>query len=130
MLRMQSLRQPREAKSGLLHDDRAREPIPTTVQFTREGRSSEEALKSIHLPGTNGAPGSHCASWSHSITVDSEQSIYHKNLRRVVYVTGDVAGAEESPVYAILKMNKELDKLKLPAGYTLARYQRRHARIY
>jgi multidrug efflux pump subunit AcrB len=33
-----------------------------------------------------------------------------------------VAGAEESPVYAILKMNKELDNLKLPAGYTLARY--------
>jgi multidrug efflux pump subunit AcrB len=51
-----------------------------------------------------------------------EQSIYHKNMQRVVYVTGDVAGVEESPVYAILKMNKGLDKLKLPAGYTLARY--------
>jgi len=51
-----------------------------------------------------------------------EQSIYHKNLQRVVYVTGDVAGAEESPIYAILAMNKQLDKLKLPAGYTLARY--------
>ena len=51
-----------------------------------------------------------------------EPSIYHKNMRRVVYVTGDVAGAEESPVYAILKMNKALDQLKLPAGYTLARY--------
>jgi multidrug efflux pump subunit AcrB len=51
-----------------------------------------------------------------------EPSIYHKNLRRVVYVTGDVAGVVESPVYAILQMNKDLDKLKLPAGYTLARY--------
>ncbi len=40
----------------------------------------------------------------------------------MVYVTGDVAGAEESPVYAILKMNKALDNLKLPSGYTLARY--------
>ncbi|MDE3163845.1 MAG: efflux RND transporter permease subunit, partial [Acidobacteriota bacterium] len=50
------------------------------------------------------------------------RSIYHKNLKRVVYVTGDVAGAEESPVYAILKMNKQLDHLTLPAGYTLARY--------
>jgi multidrug efflux pump subunit AcrB len=40
----------------------------------------------------------------------------------VVYVTGDVAGAEESPVYAILKMNKALDHLRLPAGYTLTRY--------
>jgi len=51
-----------------------------------------------------------------------QRSIYHKNLKRVVYVTGDVAGAEESPVYAILKMNKQLDHLTLPAGYTLARY--------
>ena len=40
---------------GLLHDDRAREPIPTMVQFTREGRSSEQALENIHLPGTDGA---------------------------------------------------------------------------
>jgi multidrug efflux pump subunit AcrB len=109
------------SKVGLLHDDRAREPISTIVQFTREGRSSEEALKSIHLPGTNGA----LVPLRELVTLDHgsiPQSIYHKNLRRVVYVTGDVAGAEESPVYAILKMNKELDKLKLPAGYTLTRY--------
>ena len=33
-----------------------------------------------------------------------------------------VAEAVESPVYAILKMNKDLDHLTLPAGYTLARY--------
>ena len=30
-------------QAGLLHDDRAREPIPTMVQFTREGRSSQQA---------------------------------------------------------------------------------------
>ena len=48
--------------------------------------------------------------------------IYHKNLKRVVYVTGDVAGAEESPVYAIMKMNQALDKLTLPDGYKLVRY--------
>ena len=59
--------------------------------------------------------------------VDVEHStlqpdIYHKNLKRVVYVTGDVAGAEESPVYAILKMNRALDRLKLPDGYSLVRY--------
>ena len=54
-----------------------------------------------------------------------QPSIYHKNLRRVVYVTGDLAGAEESPVYAIAKMNKPLDHLTLPAGYTMNRYNGR-----
>ena len=38
-----------------------------------------------------------------------EKTIYHKNLKNVTYVIGDVAGTEESPVYAILKM-KEADK--------------------
>ncbi len=106
---------------GLLHDPNARESIPTTVEFTRPDRSSEQALENIHLPGADGA----MISLRELVDIDHEtiqRSIYHKNLKRVVYVTGDVAGAEESPVYAILKMNKSLDKLTLPAGYTLARY--------
>ena len=45
--------------------------------------------------------------------------IYRKNLRPVVYVTGDVAGEEESPVYAILKMKEAIGKLNFPAGYSI-----------
>ncbi len=106
---------------GLVHDEHSREPVPAVVQFTREDRSSEQALNNIHLPGANGA----MVPLRELVTFDRgtiQRSIYHKNLRRVVYVTGDVAGAEESPVYAILQMNKELDGIKLPAGYTLTRY--------
>lgn len=106
---------------GLLHNDHAREPVPAMVQFVRADRSSEQALQNIHLPGAGGG----MVPLSELVTMDRnniQQSIYHKNLHRVVYVTGDVAGAEESPVYAILKMNRDLDKLKLPAGYTLQRY--------
>jgi multidrug efflux pump subunit AcrB len=51
-----------------------------------------------------------------------EKSIYHKNLKRVVYVTGDVAGKEESPVYAIINLSRELEKIKTPSGATLERY--------
>jgi len=40
-----------------------------------------------------------------------EQPIYRKNLKPVIYVTGDVAGAAESPVYPILVMNKKLADL-------------------
>jgi multidrug efflux pump subunit AcrB len=52
----------------------------------------------------------------------AEKSIYHKNLMPVVYVTADVAGKVESPVYAILSINRELDNLTLPGGYRLERY--------
>ena len=106
---------------GLIHNQTSREPEPAIVELDRADRSSEQGLENIRLPGADGS----MVSLRELVTVEDktiEQSIYHKNLRRVVYVTGDVAGAEESPVYAIFKMNKELDHLTLPAGYTLARY--------
>ena len=109
------------ASAGLIHDPAAREPIPAIVQLARTDRSSEQSLDNIHLPGSDGT----MVSLRELVNVEHETiqpSIYHKNLRRVVYVTGDVAGGEESPVYAILKMNRQLDHLTLPAGYTLARY--------
>jgi multidrug efflux pump subunit AcrB len=106
---------------GLMHDQTSREPVPAIVQLDRADRSSEQGLENIRLPGADGG----MVSLRELVIVEHktiEPSIYHKNLRRVVYVTGDVAGAVESPVYAILKMNKDLDHLTLPAGYTLARY--------
>ncbi len=41
-----------------------------------------------------------------------EQPIYRKNLKPLLYVTGDISGEVESPVYAILQMNKRLSKLQ------------------
>ena len=52
-----------------------------------------------------------------------DKSIYHKNLMPVTYVIGDVAGVVESPVYAILKMNKALAR----ARHQRVRRQRRAA---
>jgi multidrug efflux pump subunit AcrB len=109
------------AQVGLIHDQNAREPVPATVELDRADRSSEQGLENVRLPGADGS----MVSLRELVTVEHttiQPSIYHKNLRRVVYVTGDVAGAEESPVYAILKMNKALDRLTLPDGYKLARY--------
>jgi multidrug efflux pump subunit AcrB len=40
----------------------------------------------------------------------------------VVYIFGDVAGREESPVYAILKMGKKISKIKIPEGYEITQY--------
>lgn len=45
-----------------------------------------------------------------------DQTIYRKNLKPVIYVTGDVAGAVASPAYAIFDMNERLAKLN-PADF-------------
>jgi multidrug efflux pump subunit AcrB len=45
------------------------------------------------------------------VPTEGERNIYRKNLQNVTYVTADVAGVVESPVYAILEMNKALAQL-------------------
>ncbi len=106
---------------GLLHAPNARRAIPLVVELDRADRSSVHGLENIKLTGANGS----MVSLRELVTIRRTiipQSIYEKNLKRVVYVTGDVAGKLASPVYAILQMNKQLDHLRLPAGYILKRY--------
>jgi multidrug efflux pump subunit AcrB len=106
--------------AGLLHDPRAKEDVPITLRLDEASRSSAEDLKRLRLAGSHGlVPLSEIANVE---TGTGDRSIYHKNLMPVVYVTADVAGAEESPVYAILKLNAQLDGITLPEGYALERY--------
>jgi multidrug efflux pump subunit AcrB len=56
------------------------------------------------------------------VRTENDKSIYHKNLMPVVYIIGDVAGAKESPVYAILEMQKKIDAIKLPEGYKIKQH--------
>jgi multidrug efflux pump subunit AcrB len=109
------------ATAGLLHNAKSRENIPIRVQLDRPGRSAIEALTAMRMPTANGSQ----VSIAEATDVEKETidvSRYGKNLRPVVYVLGDVAGQEESPVYAIMKMGKEIDKLKAPAGYAIQQY--------
>jgi multidrug efflux pump subunit AcrB len=49
------------------------------------------------------------------------QTRVRKDLRPAIYVTGDVAREIESPVYAILDMNRRLDAIRIN-GAKIARY--------
>ncbi len=109
------------ADAGLLHSATAKESVPINVRLDRADRSSIEQLESLKLPTASGGQVS-LAEVTTLRKTTLRPSIYRKNMRRVVYVTGDLAGGEESPVYAILKMDKALDKFRLPQGYVLGRY--------
>jgi len=51
-----------------------------------------------------------------------DKNIYRKNLRETVYVIADLAGAEESPIYAIGTLGKKIDALKIPEGYRVEQF--------
>ena len=105
---------------GLLHDEREAEDVAMHVEVPRALRSSVEALRGLQVSGTGGT----LVPLGALVTIEetsAAKSIYHKNLMPVVYVTADVAGSEESPVYAILQLNRALEKFRLPEGYSMER---------
>ena len=105
--------------AGVLHDPQARENVPIVVRLPRELRGSSDAVQALRLQGR--APVA-IGELTRVVATEEEQSLYHKNLLPVTYVTGDVAGAIESPVYAILQVNRALKSVQFPEGYGLQVY--------
>lgn len=86
------------------------EPVPVVLQLDEDQRSGMSRLGRIRLQSPSGAmvPLSELVDVSRRIR---EKAIYHKNQQPVVYVTADVAGALESPVYAILDMKNRISRI-------------------
>jgi multidrug efflux pump subunit AcrB len=91
--------------AGLLHDDTAKEDIPIQIRLDRAARSRPETFLSLRV---NGVAISEIVSVEEGI---ADKPIYRKNLEPVTYVTADVAGVVESPVYVIFALSDEVDKL-------------------
>jgi multidrug efflux pump subunit AcrB len=111
--------------AGLLHDERAREDVPIVIRLPRDHRSLE-AVQSIRLRGSSaealakaGARPVAVGELTSAVIRQEGASLYHKNLQAVTYVTGDLAGKNGSPAYAILQMNKRIGALSLPEGHGL-----------
>jgi multidrug efflux pump subunit AcrB len=103
---------------GLLHDARSREDVAIVLRLPRPQRASLDAVRALRL-GTRGVAIGELTREERHV---EDVSVYHKNLRPVTYVTGDLAGGAESPVYAILRMNDVIRKMALPEGYAFEIY--------
>jgi multidrug efflux pump subunit AcrB len=101
--------------AGLVHDERAREDVPIVIRLPRDHRSLQ-AVQSIRLRGARPVAVGELTS---AVATQEETSLYHKNLQPVTYVTGDLAGKNGSPAYAIFQMNKLIGRMSLPEGYGL-----------
>ncbi len=108
-------------QAGLLHRPREKEDVSILLRLPLADRAGIKKLEAIKIPSADGrlVPLSNLISVQET---DLDRSIYHKNLMPVVYVTGDVAGVKESPVYAILEMRKKIDAISLPEGYKIRQH--------
>ena len=107
--------------AGVLHDDVEVETVGIDLRLPLQSRSSARELGAVRILSRGGdlVPLSELVTVR---TVEEPVSRHRKNLRPVVYVTGDVAGSEESPVYAILALAKQIDELTAPAGTRIEQY--------
>lgn len=96
-----------------VHDEKERQPLPVKLILPRSSRSSTSALSEIPLKGSEGEMVA-LAELGQFVYRSQDQPIYHKNLKRVVYVYGEMAGP--SPVDAVLNMKKTLEKSPLPGN--------------
>jgi multidrug efflux pump subunit AcrB len=102
--------------AGLLHDDVAREDVPIVIRLPREARQRLDAFQALRLGGQQSVS---IGELTRLRSRTEDVSLYHKNLQPVTYVTGDLAGEDESPVYAIMRMNEALAGLTLPNGHAI-----------
>jgi multidrug efflux pump subunit AcrB len=107
--------------AGLIHAADEKEDVPIMVRLERASRSDLERLKSLKLRGNGGS----LVALGEIARIESaveDKSIYHKNLMPVTYVTADLAGPIESPVYAMLKVAPEIERIRTPEGYRIEQY--------
>jgi multidrug efflux pump subunit AcrB len=108
----------KELPFSSLYDEKASDNVGIVLSIDDKDKSGLQDIQQLKIKGSKGnmVPVGDIV----SIKQDTlKKTIYRKDQKRVVYVTADMAGTLESPVYAILGMEEKLQKIKLPTGYKI-----------
>ncbi|TDO01347.1 efflux RND transporter permease subunit [Sunxiuqinia elliptica] len=101
-----------------LYQEKEHDQVGVMLRFKESERSDISDLKKVNIM----SPTGQVVALGDVVEIErglQDKSIYRKNQKRVVYVTADVAGELESPVYGIMDMSENLNTIQLPEGYDL-----------
>ncbi|MDN5203698.1 efflux RND transporter permease subunit [Fulvivirgaceae bacterium BMA10] len=104
-----------------LYQENEVESVPIRIRLDEQERTNINDLRKISIRSRSG----NMVSLGDLVKVEKQtqdKSIYRKNQKRVIYVTADVAGRLESPVYAILEASDKLKEITVPEGYELKEF--------
>ncbi len=108
----------KEIPVSYLYDENSNNSVGIVMALNDQDKTNINDITSLKIKNQSGST----ITVSDLVTVKKDSlknTIYRKDQKRIVYVTADMAGSLESPVYAILGMEEKLKKLQLPAGYTV-----------
>ena len=104
-----------------VHDGDAKYEIPVRIVLPAERQNSIDQLLKLKVRARDGAlvPVSEVVEIKRTLR---EKVIYHKDLLPVVFVTGDMGGKLDSPLYGMFDIRSKLAGISLPQGGTLGEY--------
>ncbi len=93
---------------GFLHTDSAKYAVPLRLEYSNADKSDLSKILSLELISQNRTlvPLSEVVE---IVEQANELSIYHKDLLPVVFVTGDMAGDLDSPLYGMFELFRRLE---------------------
>ena len=107
--------------ASYLHESNVKYPVPIRLEFPVKDKADIESVLGMRVRATDG----HLVPLSEVVNVtrtQREHAIYHKDLQQVVYVTGDMAGKLDSPLYGMFDMYLHMLHKPLPYGGKLSQY--------
>ena len=112
------------ALSGLdatyLHQPNNKYPVPVRLELPNIEQGSLDTLLAMPVRSMNGQLV-RMSEVTRVVTEDWEQTIYHKDLLPVVFVTGDLAGGLDSPLYGLIDLVDKVEQETLD-GQQLEQY--------
>ena len=104
-----------------LHGTDAKYPVPIRIELPTADKADPNFLLNLKVRGAKGA----MVPVSELLTVVQgrrEHGIYHKDLLPVVFVTGDMAGKLDSPLYGMFSIYAQLNHTPMEGGQTLNQF--------
>jgi multidrug efflux pump subunit AcrB len=94
-----------------VHQARERYPIPVRLDLPVSSKADLEALLALEVRSQSGqrVPISEIANVRE---VGWDDAVYHKDLLPVVFVTADMAGRLDSPLYGMFELSGKIDELE------------------
>lgn len=98
--------------ASYVHPIDVKYPLPIRLELSVADKANIQSLLALHVRGKNGnvIPLSEIVTL---IDTHTEQPIYHKDMLPVVYVTGDMAGDLDSPLYGMFDIRSQLSTMQI-----------------
>jgi multidrug efflux pump subunit AcrB len=107
--------------AGYLHDPDARYPVPIRLELPVADKDDMDTLLALKVASRNGG----LVALSELVTLQKstiERSIWHKDLLPVVFVTGDMAGKLDSPLYGMAELHQAIGEQLTAYGAPLEQH--------